>query len=247
MKFSFKEMVKPNRVGFLFIDHVFEKMLKPGVYKFPRFSNKDISVYTVSVLSRWIFVAGQEVLTQDNITLRISYDFSYKVTDFEAFRNQVDFLESGHNLTLGIENQIRSISQTVIRDIVAGVASTLLNDKRAALFENVGKLLQERVKGYGITIEQVLLKDIFFPKKIQELFAQQLEANIRSKADLDKARTQVATARALKNAADLMRDNENIKFLKMMETLTELSAKGKHTFMIGSDFYQSPNKGGFNK
>ncbi|HAS47100.1 MAG TPA: hypothetical protein DCS93_41845 [Microscillaceae bacterium] len=242
MKFSFKEMVKPNRVGFLFIDHVFEKMLKPGVYKFPRFSNKDISVYTVSVLSRWIFVAGQEVLTQDNITLRISYDFSYKVTDFEAFRNQVDFLESGHNLTLGIENQIRSISQTVIRDIVAGVASTLLNDKRAALFENVGELLQERVKGYGITIEQVLLKDIFFPKKIQELFAQQLEANIRSKADLDKARTQVATARALKNAADLMRDNENIKFLKMMETLTELSAKGKHTFMIGSDFYQSSNK-----
>jgi len=242
MRFSFKETVKPNRVGFLYMDNVFEKMLKPGVYKFPRFSSKDISVYTVSVLSRWIFVAGQEVLTQDNITLRISYDFSYKVTDFEAFRNQVDFLENGHNLTLNIENQIRSISQTLIRDIVAGVESTLLNDKRTALFENVGELLQERVTAYGITIEQVLLKDIFFPKKIQELFAQQLEANIRSKADLDKARTQVATARALKNAADLMRDNENIKFLKMMETLTELSAKGKHTFMIGSDFYQSPNK-----
>ena len=242
MKFSYKEMVKPNRKGFLYIDNVFEKMLEPGVYKFSRFSKKEVNIYTVSALNRWVFVNNQEVLTQDNISLRISYDFTYKVTDFEAFRDQVDFLEMGHNLTWGIENQIRSISQTLIRDIVAGVDSSVLNEKRTALFDNLTELLQEKVNHYGVTIEGVLLKDIFFPKKIQELFAQQLEANIRSKADLDKARTQVATARALKNAADLMRDNENIKFLKMMETLNELAAKGKHTFMFGSDFYQLQNK-----
>jgi hypothetical protein len=72
-----------------------------------------------------------------------------------------------------------------------------------------------------------------FPKAIQDLFAKNLEASIRAQADLENARTQVAAARALKNASELMKGDENIKFVQFMETITKIAEKGKHTFVIG--------------
>jgi hypothetical protein len=39
--------------------------------------------------------------------------------------------------------------------------------------------------------------------------------------------------RALKNAAELMKDDEKIKFFQLLETITKIADKGKHTFIIG--------------
>lgn len=43
----------------------------------------------------------------------------------------------------------------------------------------------------------------------------------------------MATARALKNASELMKDDQNIRFLQLLETLTKIAAKGNHTFVLG--------------
>ncbi|KKP40970.1 hypothetical protein A2483_03135 [Candidatus Peregrinibacteria bacterium RIFOXYC2_FULL_33_13] len=60
-----------------------------------------------------------------------------------------------------------------------------------------------------------------------------LESKIRAQSDLENARTQVATARALKNAAELMKQDNNIKFIQVLETITKIAAKGNHTFVMG--------------
>ena len=86
---------------------------------------------------------------------------------------------------------------------------------------------------YGLELVRPMLRDVTFPKTIQDLFARHLEAKIRAKADLENARTTVATARALKNAAELMKDDENIKFFQLLETINKIADKGKHTFVIG--------------
>ena len=85
----------------------------------------------------------------------------------------------------------------------------------------------------GVEVTKLMLRDITFPKNIQDLFAGQLAAKIRGKADLENARTAVATARALKNATELMKGDENIKFVQLLETITKIAEKGKHTFVVG--------------
>ena len=75
-------------------------------------------------------------------------------------------------------------------------------------------------------------RDISFPKSIQHLFAKKLEAKIRAEADLENARSVVAAARALKNASTMMKDDENIRFIQLMETMTKISSKGNHTFVL---------------
>ena len=86
---------------------------------------------------------------------------------------------------------------------------------------------------YGLELVRPMLRDVTFPKTIQDLFARHPEAKIRAKADLENARTTVAPARALKNAAELMKDDENIKFYHLLETITKIADKGKRTFVIG--------------
>ena len=89
------------------------------------------------------------------------------------------------------------------------------------------------VSEYGITIEDAKLRDLTFPKNIQNLFSALLEAKIKAKTELENARTTVATARALKNASEIMKDDDSMKFIKIMETITKIAAKGQHTFMLG--------------
>lgn len=37
----------------------------------------------------------------------------------------------------------------------------------------------------------------------------------------------------VKNAAELMKNNENIKFIQYLETISKIATQGKHTFVIG--------------
>jgi regulator of protease activity HflC (stomatin/prohibitin superfamily) len=107
-------------------------------------------------------------------------------------------------------------------------------EQRESFTSDIPDPLQASVKKFGIELESMQLRDITFPKRIQELFALQLEAKIRGQTDLENARTAVATARALKNASQLMGDEQNIQFLQYMEALVKIASSGKHTFVIGS-------------
>jgi hypothetical protein len=57
-----------------------------------------------------------------------------------------------------------------------------------------------------------------------------MESKLLTEIELEKARTSVATARALKNAADILSSNDNIRFLKTLETIEKVSKTGRHNF-----------------
>jgi len=131
------------------------------------------------------------------------------------------------------EQRLYNIVQLYIRNRIAELDSETLNEKRGELVDFKTEEMANEVSEFGITVEQAQLRDLTFPKSIQDLFAKHLEAKIRAKSELENARTAVATARALKNASELMKDDENIKFLQIIETIAKIAEKGKHTFMIG--------------
>ena len=116
---------------------------------------------------------------------------------------------------------------------ISEIESEELNEKRNDILPEIPQELQNELSEYGIELIRLLVRDLTFPKSIQDLLARSLESKIRAKADLENARTQVAAARALKNASELMKDDENIKFVQYLETITKIAEKGKHTFIIG--------------
>ncbi len=172
-------------------------------------------------------------MTKDNVALRFSFFVEYQISDTDRFLEKIDVFANSYNIFVAAEQLIHNLSQIYLRRTISQIESEELNEKRNEILTEIPEDLQKELRDCGIQIVRLLVKDLTFPKSIQDLFAKQLEAKIRSKADLENARTQVAMARALKNASELMKGDENIKFVQMLETITKIAEKGKHTFIIG--------------
>jgi regulator of protease activity HflC (stomatin/prohibitin superfamily) len=224
--------VLPNEIGLLYRKNRFEQKLEPGIYDHFDYG-KQLNLLALSLTNRLQTILNQEVLTKDNVALRFSYFVEYRIENAEKFVEKNDVFSIPYNVYFNAEQVIHNLSQVSLRKIISEIDSEELNEKRNELLPETPKDLQKDLSEYGIGITRILIKDLTFPKQIQDLFAKQLEAKIRAKTDLENARTQVATARALKNASELMKGDENIKFMQFMETITKISDKGKHTFVIG--------------
>jgi regulator of protease activity HflC (stomatin/prohibitin superfamily) len=232
--------VRPNTIGFLFRNNSFEKKLTPGYYEIFDFKNRT-ELFCIPTSSRLITIANQEVLTKDNVALRFSFNILYKIIDGEKFLTKFALDKQMNYVISEAEQRIYNVVQIFIRNKISELDSETLNEKRNELTDFKNDEMEKQVSEFWISIEQAQLKDLTFPKSIQDLFAKQLESKIRAKSDLENARTTVATARALKNASELMKDDENIKFFQLLETITKIADKGKHTFMIG-DLQQMTKK-----
>jgi regulator of protease activity HflC (stomatin/prohibitin superfamily) len=232
MLFYKKISVRPNQIGYLYQKNKFKKRLEPGVYRLFNFFS-DLNFVALPTISKFFSVTNQEVLTKDNIALRFSYIIEYQIREAETFLAKFDILQKSSNPSGEAEQIIHYFSQVFLREAIATVDSQELNEKRHEFFHAMPENLTNQVNEYGIIIQRLMLRDITFPKAIQDLFAKQLEAKIRAKTELENARTTVATARALKNASEMMKGDDNIKFLKFLETITQIASKGKHTFIVG--------------
>ncbi|HCR48466.1 MAG TPA: hypothetical protein DIW24_02480 [Bacteroidetes bacterium] len=224
--------VKPNTSGYLFRDHVLEQVWEAGYYEVWDWKNRT-ELVLLPETSKLLTITNQEVLTKDNIALRFSFNLVYRIADGKRFLGCFVLDRPIYALIQEAEQRIYNIAQLYLRNRITTLDSEALNEKRNELLDFKTEEMEAEAAMFGITIEQAQLRDLTFPKSIQDLFSKHLEAKIRSKSDLENARTAVATARALKNASELMKDDENIKFFQLIETIAKIADKGKHTFMIG--------------
>lgn len=222
----------PNQVGFLYRKNRLEQRLEPGIYEYFDY-NKILRMVILPITGRIQNITNQEVLTKDNVALRFSYVVEYRIADPEKFIKYFDVFTFAFNIFFEADQLVHNLSQVMLRKVISDIESEELNEKRNEILPEVPAELKQELDGYGLEIVRMLVKDLTFPKSVQDLFAKQLESKIRAKADLENARTQVATARALKNASEFMNGDENIKFVQFMETITKIAEKGKHTFVIG--------------
>lgn len=229
--------VTPSQVGFLYKNNQLEKQLEAGIHNIWIFG-AEYRLILIPIQSQMTMVVNQEVLTKDNIALRFSYLVQYKIDNPVVFVDKTDVFDTYFNARGSADFAVHNFSQVYVREEIVNISAEELNEKRSSILTEVPEALNEELKDYGILVEKQLLKDLTFPKNIQNLFAKRLEAQVRAKTDLENARTTVATARTLKNASALLKGDENIKFIQLLETMTKISAKGNHTFVL-SDFVKS--------
>src|ERR1044071_4010113 len=225
-----KFSVAPNHVGYLYRKNRLSMKLEPGIYRFfdPLKEIHLVSLPTTNMLQT---VCSSDLLTQDNVALRFSYIIEYRISDTDKYIARFNL--NSFSPVYEAEQWMHSLSQVHLRELIAKIPSEQANEKRQELLAAVPETLQRELSEYGLEIVRLMLRDITFPKMIQDLFARQLESKVRAKADLENAWTAVATARTLKNASELMKDDENIRFFQMLEAITKIAEKGKHTFVFG--------------
>lgn len=196
--------------GLKFRKGIFIKKMNSGHHWYYRF-NTEIIKYDMR--PRIISITGQEVLTIDGISLKLSMALNYKITD--SYKLQSNYED--YNSTIYTTLQLK------LREIIGAKKIDDILENRNEL----SKVLQEKSKeifiDFGIDIISIDLKDIMFPGNLRQVFAQVANAKQEGLAALEKARSETAALRSLANAAKLMENNPNLIQLRMLQALGESS------------------------
>jgi regulator of protease activity HflC (stomatin/prohibitin superfamily) len=192
--------------GLLFNRGKFQHILAPGAHGYLR------GWYTIQKLdmrNRFVTLPGQEVLTADNISLRISLMASFKVGDpYEAVHETANFVEALYLLL-----------QVNLRDVVGSQSVDDLLVKRQQIGEEVFQRSVEQAKAIGLVLLLVNVKDVMFPGEMKEIFARVVNARKEGLAALERARGETAALRNLANAAKQLKDNPELAHLRLLQAL----------------------------
>ncbi|MCI6989422.1 MAG: SPFH domain-containing protein [Campylobacter sp.] len=216
--------INPSELGLLYENGVFIKILKSG--KFSLFNPfKNSKIYKIPSSNIMLNITNQEILSGDNVAFRLSFFVDFKIDEPRVCFEKIGFDEFEDNL----KERVATVSKIYIRDIIAKLESSEILSRN---FELNASVLNEILGNLGTQILDIDIVDITFPKKIGELFAKELEVKLRAKIDLENARAVTAALRALKNAASMIKDDENLKFLQKLELLNRAIDRGSNTLNI---------------
>lgn len=184
----------------------YEKELAPGVHWIYRPVH---TVHKMDIRTRSITLPGQEVLSADNVGLKLSLAVKFKVDDpYKALIEVEDYFQA---LYLDI--------QVSLRDIVGEVPIDDFLSKRQEIGEELLARTKDKVAAYGILLESAALKDIMFPGELKNIFAQVVNARKEGQAALERARGESAALRNLANTANLLEKNPGLLQLRIIQAI----------------------------
>jgi hypothetical protein len=169
-----------------------------------------------------VLVAGQDVLTADNVSLKLSLLVSYQVTDpLKAAHETQNWLSDLYNA-----------AQLALRAVVGGVAVEALLNQRLEIGAQLLARVQPEAAKFGINVHSVEVKDVMFPADLKRAFAEVLKSKQEGQAALERARGESAALRNLANAAKLLEGNPALMNLRLMQSLSAAQTAG-NTLVLG--------------
>ena len=219
-----KYEVQPYEKGLLYIDNQLVKVLDGGVYYFWR-NGSSVKVETVDTRLVQLNIQGQEILTQDKVSLRINLVCNYKLTDIVKAISEVD----------DYEEQIRVCAQLALRDYVGKYKLDEILENKEAISNYVFDKLKEKECELYVIVSDAGVKDIILPGEIRNIMNTVLVAEKQAQANVIARREEVASTRSLLNTAKLMDENQTLYKLKELEYIERICENVGNISLNGGD------------
>lgn len=169
-----------------------------------------------------LLVAGQEVLSSDNVGLKASLLVTYQV---------VEPAKAAHE-TQNWHGDLYNAAQLALRAVAGGATIEALLSQRL----DVGAQLVARMKidaeKIGINVLAVEIRDVMLPADLKRAFADVLKAKQEGQAALERARGESASLRNLANAARVLEGNPALMNLRLIQSLSAAQNSG-NTVVLG--------------
>jgi len=169
------------------------------------------SIVPVDVRPEFVTVQGQDVLSADGVTLKVSLAAEFQVADPNLAVNKNSNFRTSMYLTL----------QMALREIVGKERIDTLLDNRGGISTKLMELTSGKAAEIGLKLISADVKDIMFPGEMKKAFAQVVKAQKEGQAALERARGETAALRNLANAARTMDDNPNLLQLRALQALAD--------------------------
>lgn len=199
-----------NERGVVYKQGKFHRALQPGGYWIYTYLEK---VQKVDIRARFITIPGQDVLSSDNIGVKVSVAVNFRVDDpFKALNSAFNYTES-----------LYLILQLELRDLFGSTPIDELLAKRKQIGVTLLEKSKEKAAELGLALLSADIKDIMLPGDLKNIFAQIVNARNEGLAALERARGEGASLRNLANTAKLLENNPALLQLRILQALESKS------------------------
>ncbi len=176
----------------------------------------------VSLRTVTMRIPHQEVITRDNVPVKVAAVVYFRVIDPE--RSVVE-VENHMDATL-------QIAQTTLRSVLGKVELDHLLSERERLNESLQQIIDDQTEPWGIKVTVVEIKDVEIPERMQQAIARQAEAERNRRAKVINAEGEFQAADRLADAANVIRPNPVTLQLRYLQALTDISSNQASTIVF---------------
>jgi len=167
-------------------------------------------------------VPPQEVITKDNVTVRVNAVAYFRVVDPNKAITEVE------NFLLATSQ----ISQTTLRSTLGKAELDALLAERERLNLELQQIIDEQTEPWGVKVTTVEVKDVELPVEMQRAIARQAEAERERRAKIIAADGEFQAAEKLSQAANIMSLNPATLQLRYLQTLLEIGGQNNSTIIF---------------
>ncbi|HWB70577.1 MAG TPA: slipin family protein [Egibacteraceae bacterium] len=167
-------------------------------------------------------VPAQDVITRDNVTVRVDAVVYFKV--MEPVR-----------ATVNVQNYLfatSQVAQTTLRSVCGTADLDELLAERERLNAELQRIVDDLTEPWGVKVELVEIKDVNLPAEIQRAMARQAEAERDRRAKIINAEGEYQASEKLADAAAVIARHPIAYQLRMLQTMTEVAAEKNSTLVL---------------
>ncbi|MDF2379940.1 slipin family protein [Nostoc ellipsosporum NOK] len=215
--------IEGHEKGLLFIGGQYSGTLDSGTYYWWK-NNIPVQVTRADMRQQVLEMTGQEILTKDKATLRITASGRYQIVDVEkAILKNREY-----------DKQLYAAFQLALRQYVGNFSLDELLESKEDLSAVVLKQVQLVAAELGVNVAGFGIRDIILPGEMRDILNQVLMAEKKAQAQSIIRREETASTRSLLNTARLMEDNQMLWKLKEMEYVEKIAEKIGHLSVNGT-------------
>lgn len=205
--------------GVVFTLGRFDKVKGPGMIILIPFVQQMVRVDLRTVV---MDVPTQDVISHDNVSVRVNAVVYYRVIDPEKAIIAVEhFMEATSQL-----------AQTTLRSVLGKHELDEILAERDKLNEAIQKILDRQTDGWGIKVSNVEIKHVDLDESMIRAIAKQAEAERQRRAKVIHAEGEQQAAQKLVEAADKLSESPNAIQLRYLQTLGEIAGEKNSTIVF---------------
>ena len=191
----------------------------PGIFLVPPFVTRmtkvDLRVVTLTV-------PPQEVISRDNVTIKVTAVIYFYVVDpVAAVVNVMNYMQA-----------TTQIGQTTLRNVLGQSELDELLSQRNKINRELQTIIDEHTERWGVKVTAVEIKDVELPASMQRAMAKQAEAEREKRAKIIHAEGEWQASAQLAKAAQVIGSQPATLQLRYLQTLTEIAVEKNSTIIF---------------
>jgi regulator of protease activity HflC (stomatin/prohibitin superfamily) len=167
-------------------------------------------------------VPPQDVITRDNVSVKVSAVLYFRVIDpNRAIREVANYLFATSQL-----------AQVELRSVCGQAELDELLSQRDRLNSRIQEILDAETEPWGIKVVLVELKHIDLPQEMQRAMAKQAEAERERRAKIIHAEGEFQASQKLADAAEIIAKQPTAIHLRFLQSLVQVAAENNHTVVV---------------